>query len=58
MFIMNLSSTIGFDNQNWNRNISGTAYLSDMFLYEKQTGGTPISAHIKHITVALIWTEI
>ena len=30
----------------------------DMFLYAKRTGGHPISAHIKHCTVALIRTEM
>ena len=58
MYMMNMLLTIGFDNQNRNRNISDAAYLSDMFLYAKQIGGPPISAHIKHINVALIWTVI
>ena len=58
MYMMNLLETIGFDNQTRNQNISGTAYLSDMCLYAKRTGGHPITAHVKHITVALIWTEI
>ena len=37
---------------------SGTVYRSDMFLYAKRKGGPPLSAHIKHRTVALIRTEI
>ena len=47
-----------FDKQNQNLNISGTDYLSDMFLYAKRTGGHPIYAHIKHSTSALIQMEI
>jgi hypothetical protein len=35
-----------------------TGYLFDMFLYAKLTVGSPISAHIKHITLALIQTDI
>ena len=49
---------IGFVNQNRNQNISGTAYRSDLCLYGKRTGGHNFNAHIKHITVALILTEI
>ena len=37
---------------------SGTDYRSEMFLYAKQTGGHPLSAHITQRTVALIRTEI
>jgi hypothetical protein len=50
--MMNLLKTIEFDNQNRNQNISGTAYLSDMFLYAKRTGGHHTSANTKHTTVA------
>ena len=49
---------IGFDNQNRKQNISGTAYRSDLCLYAKRMGEHPFTAHIKHITVALIQTEI
>ena len=55
---MNVLQTIEFDNRNRNQNISGTACLSDLCLYAKRTGGHPITAHIKHRTVALIRTEI
>ena len=54
MYMMNLLYTIGFDNQNRNGNISGTAHLSGMFLYAKQTVGHPISAHINHKTIEII----
>jgi hypothetical protein len=33
--MMNLLKTIGFDNQNQNQNMSGTAYSSDLCLYAK-----------------------
>jgi hypothetical protein len=58
MCTMNLLQTIEFDNQNRNQNISGTACLSDLCLYAKQTGGHPITFHTKHRTVALIRAEI
>ena len=51
---MNLLQSKECDNQNRNWNISGTAHLSDMFLYAKQTGRHPISAHIKHRTIEII----
>ena len=54
MYMINLLLTIGFDNQNQNQNIFGTAYRSDMFLSAKRKGGPIIYAHIKHITVALL----
>ena len=58
MYTMNTLLTIEFDNQNLNKNISGTIYPSDLCLYGKQTGGHHLTAHIKHITVAFIRTEI
>ena len=58
MYRMNLFQSIEFDNQNRNQNISRTAYRSDHCLYAKRTGGHPLTAHIKHRTVALIRTEI
>ena len=30
----------------------------ELFLHATRTEGTPLSAHIKHIIEALIWTEI
>ena len=57
-YILSKLFCIGFDNLNRNQNISGTACLSDLCLYAKRTGGHPITAHVKHRTVALIGTEI
>ena len=39
-------------------NNSGNIYSSEMFLYEKRTGGPPLSAHIKQRTLELIRTDI
>ena len=58
MYIMNLSLTIEFQNQNCFAYISGTAYRSDHCLYAKRTGGHPLYGQIKHRTVALTRTEI
>jgi hypothetical protein len=58
MYMMDLLQTIGFDNQNRNKIISGTVYCSDLCLYAKRTGGHPFTAHIKHRTVAIIKKEI
>ena len=55
---MNLFQSIEFDNRKRNQNISRTAYRSDHCLYAKRTGGHPLTAHIKHIPVALIRREI
>jgi hypothetical protein len=58
MYMMSLLLTIGFDNQNQNQNISGTAYSTDLCLYAKRTGGHPFTGHVKHRTVSLIRMEI
>ena len=58
MYTMNTLQTIEFDNQNRNKNISGTIYRSDLCLYAKRAGGHHLTAHIKHGTVAFIQTEI
>ena len=58
MYTMNTLQTIEFDNQNQNKNISGTIYHSDLCLYVKQTGGHQLTADIKHGPVALTRKEI
>ena len=49
---------IGFDNEDIFAYSLGTVNCSEMLLYAKQMGGPPLSAHINHRTVALIWKEI
>ena len=55
---MNSLQTIEFDNRNWNKNISGTIYCSDLSIYAKRAGGRHLTAHIKQRTVAFIRTKI
>jgi hypothetical protein len=42
--IISINKPEGFYNQNWNQNISGSAYLLDLCQYAKRTGGHPITA--------------
>ena len=58
MYTMNTLQAIEFDNQNRNKNISGTIYCSDLCLYAKRTGGHHLTADIKHGPVALTQKEI
>ena len=58
MYTMNTLQTIEFDNQNRNKNISGTVYRSDLCLYAKRAGGHHLTTHMKHKSVASILTEI
>ena len=46
------------ENQNRNKNISGTIYRSDLCLYSKRSGGHHLTAHMKQRPVALTMMEI
>ena len=53
MYTMNTLQTIEFDNQNQNKNISGTIYRSDLCLYAKRTEGHQLTAHVRYRSVVL-----
>ena len=58
IYNINLLQTIWFDKPNRFAYSSGTVHHWDMFQYAKQTGGTPLNAHIQEITLTLLQREI